>query len=244
MIWYVNPGGRRGMAKKRKKKGKEVRPRLRMSGRSFRLGEHSPWKGRSWSINPYLREVGMLSNPRRRRRRRSSYRLNPSGMFGGATGAIGRVVSNPVKSVMDGLTGALAMYMTIAIPNWLLPFPGTDLMSKGLRLATRVAAGGLLVAVFPQESVKQGASIGALGGSALDFFNTRVIIGSGDVGQTPLALLAPVTGMAAYSRPLLPAARGLNAYSRPMTAAARGLASFSRNPGGGMSGMTLGHRLF
>jgi hypothetical protein len=227
------------MAKKRKSR-KQIRPRLRLSGRTFKLGDTSPFKGRSWNINPYLREVGMSVNPRRRRRR--SYRLNPAGMFGGATGAIGRVVSNPVKSVMDGLTGALAMYMTIAIPNWLLPFPGTDLMSKGIRLATRVAAGGLLVAIFPQESVKQGASIGALGGSALDFFNTRVIIGSGDVGQTPLALLAPVTGMTAYSRPMLPAARGLNAYSTPMTAAARGLAAYSRNPG--MSGINLGHRLF
>ena len=110
-------------------------------------------------------------------------------------------------------------FMTIAIPNWLLPFPGIDFMSKILRLVSRVAAGGLIVMVAPTGSrpaAVAGASIGAIGSTALDFFGTRLIIGAGDTGQLPLALLAPVTGVAAYGRPMLPAAQGVGAYTLPM----------------------------
>jgi hypothetical protein len=148
-----------------------------------------------------------------------------------------------MDAVTDGLSGALAMYMTIAIPNWILPFPGVDLMSKLIRTATRIATGGLLVGFFGRYSpaIKSGASIGAIGGAVLDFFGTRVIVGQGDVAQTPLALLAPLTGtMAAYTRPILPSGRGLNAYTGPMIAAARGLAARPDFPARAIAG----HKLF
>lgn len=232
---------------KRKKKAKrpsvfgsgEHRPRLRMSGHRFRIGSHSPYKGaRKWAINPYLREVSMLGNPRRHRR--SHYRHNPMG--GGMTGAVMNTFKNPMASVVDGASGALAMYLTIAIPNWILPFPGSDIMSKVLRLVTRVATGGLLTGFFggKHPAVKTGASIGAIGGSLFDFFGTRIIVGAGDTGQTPLALLAPVTGVTAYSRPLIPSARGITAYSRPMTSAAKGLTGAPDFP----ARSTTSHRLF
>lgn len=233
------------MAKRRKKAKRgggfgsgEHRPRLHIRGRTFKLGTRSPYKGSAWAINPYMREVSMLSRNPRRRGRRRSYRGNPMG--GGAIGAVTNVFKNPVGSVMDGLTGALAMYMTIAIPNWILPFPGVDLMSKLLRTGTRVATGGLLVSFFKNPAVRTGASIGAIGGAVLDFFGTRVIVGQGDAAQTPLALLAPITGMTAYTRPMIPSARGLNAYTRPMTAAARGLAARPDFP----SRAIMAHKLF
>jgi len=236
------------MAKKRKRsKGQggvfgksEHRPRLHLRGRTFKLGTHSPYKGRSWAMNPYLREVGMLVNPRHRRHhRRHSYRHNPLG--GGPLGALTQTFKHPMASVMDGLTGALAMYMTIAIPNWILPFPGVDLMSKLLRLGTRVAAGGLIVSFFKQPAVRTGASIGALGGSVFDFLGTRIIVGQGDTGQTPLALLAPITGgMTAYTRPVLPSARGLNAYTRSILPSASGLTAAPAFP----ARSVVGHKLF
>lgn len=230
------------MAKRRRKKHRggfgagEHRPRVHLGGGGlFRLGPHSPYKGRFHRVNPLLREVGMLAaNPHRRRR----YRHNPMG--GGMVGAVTSVVTRPVQSITEGLTGALAMYLTISIPNWILPFPGVDVMSKVVRLLTRVAAGGLLYGFWRTEPVKTGAMIGSVGGAVLDFIGTRVIVGSGDVGQTPLALLAPVTGgVSAYSRALVPTA-GMRAYSRPVLSAARGMSARPDFP----ARSVFGHNLF
>ena len=201
------------MARKRKGRGVQHRPRIRLSGGGFLLGARSPWKGKVHRVNPYtLSEVGML-NPRHRRYRR--YSRNPAG----PVASVMALTRRPGAILMDGVVGTLSAYMTIAIPNWLLPFPGIDFMSKILRLVSRVAAGGLIVMVAPTGSrpaAVAGASIGAIGSTALDFFGTRLIIGAGDTGQLPLALLAPVTGVAAYGRPMLPAAQGVGAYTLPM----------------------------
>jgi hypothetical protein len=151
-------------------------------------------------------------NPHRRRHGRHSVRHNP-----GPIANVTALVRHPMPTLMDGLVGTVSAYLTISLPNWLLPFPGTDLMSKVLRLVTRAAAGGLVVMVAPRGSrhaAIAGASIGAVGSFAFDFLGTRLIVGSGDTGQVPLALLTPITGVAAYGRAMLPAARGARTYAQ------------------------------
>ena len=227
------------MARKRNRRtrGAEHRPRVRLSGGGFLLGPRSPWKGKVHRVNPYtLSEVGMLMNPRHRRRHhRHSYRLNP-----GPVANVQALIRRPGATLMDGLIGTVSAYMTIALPNWLLPFPGTDLMSKVLRLVTRAAAGGLVVLVVPRgtrQAALAGAGIGAVGSTILDFFGTRLIVGTGDTGQLPLALLAPITGVGTYGRPMLNAARGTAAYARPMV---RGVGAPPAFPGRGI----VKHNLF
>lgn len=165
-------------------------------------------------------------NPRRRRRHHS-YAHNP-----GMMSDLQHFVSHPMGMLADGTLGAVSAYLTISIPNWILPtFTGPDLMSRVVRLALRVAAGGLVSSLLSPmargsaPAIRAGAVIGAVGGAVFDFMGTRVIIGNGDVGQTPLSLLAPLTGgttttttapaataayarLSAYSSPMLPAARG------------------------------------
>lgn len=164
----------------------------------------------------------MYGNPRHSRR--YHYR-NPDGMMGEIQG----FMRSPMDHVMHaGMTG-LGAFGSIALPNWLLPFPGTDIMSRLIRLATRLAAAGLITGFAParfRSSVRDGAMLGAVGSTIFDFFGTRIIIGAGDTGQTPMALLAPLGGaggtaptaataayarigrMMAYTAPMLPAAAG------------------------------------
>lgn len=213
------------------------RPRLLGSPGHFRSSTRSPWH--HYRVNPHLlREVGMAygMNPRHRRRR---YHHNP-----GMLGNLKNVVANPMDAVMEGTLGVLSAYLTISIPNWLLPFPGSDLMSRLLRAGTRIAAGGLVYSLLAplgsRDAVRAGAAMGAVGSTIFDFIGTRVIIGASDTGQTPLALLAPLSGgvaaapvtttsayarLSAYSRPMLPAARGQRAttIAGPAAFPARGL---------------------
>lgn len=166
----------------------------------------------------------MYGNPRRRHRRHYSH--NP-----GMMGDLQHMVSHPMGVLADGTLGALSAYLTISIPNWILPFPGADLMSRVIRLATRVAAGGLVSSLLipmargSAGAIRGGAAIGAIGSTIFDFMGTRVIIGANDTGQTPLALLAPL-GMGTTAAPAPTAATAayarLSAYSQPMIPAARG----------------------
>jgi len=178
-----------------------------------------------------------FGNPRRRGRR--SYRHNP-----GMMADVQRVWTHPMDTLLDGTLGAVSAYMTIAIPNWLLPYPGADIMSRVIRAVSRVAAGGLVYALFSplapgsKEAIRAGAAIGAIGSTIFDFMGTRLIIGATDTGQTPLALLAPLTGgipavaavgayarLGAYSAPMLPAAMGrrTTTIAGPASFPARGL---------------------
>lgn len=201
------------------------RPRLLGSPGHFRASTRSPWH--RYRVNPHmLKEIGMAyGNPRRHRRHHYSH--NP-----GMMSDLQHFVSHPMGMLADGTLGAVSAYLTISIPNWILPtFTGPDLMSRVVRLALRVAAGGLVSSLLSPmargsaPAIRAGAVIGAVGGAVFDFMGTRVIIGNGDVGQTPLSLLAPLTGgtatapaptaataayarLAAYSAPMLPAARG------------------------------------
>jgi hypothetical protein len=183
----------------------------------------------------------MYGNPRRRRRHHYSH--NP-----GMMSDVQHFISHPMGMLADGTLGALSAYLTISIPNWILPFPGADLMSRVIRLATRVAAGGLVASLLTPMArgsagaIRGGAAIGAIGSTIFDFMGTRVIIGANDTGQTPLALLAPLTGgttttttapaataayarLSAYSAPMLPAARGSRAttIAAPPSFPARGI---------------------
>jgi hypothetical protein len=217
------------------------RPRLLGSPGHFRSSTRSPWH--HYRVNPHLlKEVGMMyGNPRRRRRHHYSH--NP-----GMMSDVQHFISHPMGMLADGTLGALSAYLTISIPNWILPFPGADLMSRVIRLATRVAAGGLVASLLTPMArgsagaIRGGAAIGAIGSTIFDFMGTRVIIGANDTGQTPLALLAPLTGgttttttapaataayarLSAYSAPMLPAARGSRAttIAAPPSFPARGI---------------------
>jgi len=227
--WAGKRSGRtRGRAKTKRRKSTRIwgsagtrrhphRPRLLGSPGHFRSSDASPWHG--YRVNPHLlREVGMaFGNPRRRKH----YRHNP-----GMMADLQRVASHPMDAVMEGTLGALSAYLTISIPNWLLPYPGADIMSRVIRAASRVAAGGLVYALLSplgsRDAVRAGAAIGAIGSTVFDFMGTRVIIGANDTGQTPLALLAPLTGGIPAPAPVMSAYERLGAYSAPMLPAARG----------------------
>lgn len=212
-------GGRRvwGRSSRAGTKARPRRPRLLGSPGHFRGSPHSPW--RHYRVNPHLlREVGMMygGNPRH----------NPT--FN-VMGDLQDVIRNPMDAVMDGGLGLLTAYMTIAIPNWLLPYPGADITSRLIRAASRVAAGGLLYSLLvpmargSAGAIKAGAAMGSIGATLFDFLGTRVIIGANDTGQTPMALLAPLSGgVAAPPVTTTGAYARLSAYSQPMLAAARG----------------------
>lgn len=222
--WFVNP-------RKRKKKtrggGRQRRPRVRVSGRRFLLGSRSPFKGKVRFVNPiirnpFIREVGMYGlNPRRRRR----YRGNPSiirNPNGAGAPTLQGVMRNPLGVVTTGFTAMGAAYLTNSIPNMFNIFPGTDMVSKLLRGVVRVVVGGFVYgavkAIAPRQAnaAAAGAAVGSIGATVLDLLNTRLILGYGDVVQTPMMLFAGVgtifggapTGTAGY--------RGVGAYTRPM----------------------------
>jgi hypothetical protein len=237
--WFVNPKRR----KKTRGGGRVRRPRVRVSGRRFLLGSRSPFKGKVRFVNPiirnpFIREVGMYGlNPRRRRRYRGNPSIirNPNG-----TGAptLQGVMRNPLGVVSTGFTAMGAAYLTNSIPNMFALFPGTDLVSKLLRGVVRVVVGGFVYgavkAIAPRQAnaAAAGAAVGSIGATVLDLLNTRLILGYGDVVQTPGMLFAGVgnifggatTGTAGY--------RGVGAYTRPMGR----LGAYTR-PMGGYAGI-------
>jgi hypothetical protein len=162
-----------------------------------------------YSWNPSLiKEVGMFGNPHRRHRRRR-YSHNPRRHrgarhhSGGHGVGVMTMVRDPMGTVTKGLVGSVGVFLPIATANWLLPFPGTDIMSRLLRFATRAAAGGLIVQFGSRfvgrsaEALKIGAFIGVAGSTVLDFLGTRVVVGLGDTQQVPMQLLAGFTAPAA-----------------------------------------------
>lgn len=149
-----------------------------------------------------------LVNPRHRRRhhrkghrrhhRRHHYGINPRRHHRGGGSRLGMLsmIQRPGEAVSKGLFGVLGAFLPTATANWLLPFPGTDIMSKVLRFGSRAAAAGLLVnfgrpmAGRYAEAMNVGAYIGVAGGTLLDFLGTRIVVGYGDTTQTPGQLLA------------------------------------------------------
>jgi hypothetical protein len=170
--------------------------------------------------NPFIREVGMFRNARHRRRRgrRNPIIRNPAGSL-----SIGNVMRNPMQTVTTGFVAVGSAYMTNTIPNMLGMFQGTDLVSKALRGLLRVVVGGFVYGAVRSfaprhaQSAAVGAAVGSIGATVLDFMNTRLVLGYGDVTQSPMTLFAGVgtmfsggvAGYGAYARPM-------GAYARPM----------------------------
>lgn len=240
--WFVNPRRRhkrkKGHRAHRRRVGHVVhRPRVRVGGHTFTLGLRSPYKGRIHRVNPiirnpiirnpYIREVGMYGlNPRRRHHRRRHHRnpiiRNPMG--GGSAPSLQNVMRNPLGIVTQGFTAVGTAYMTNSIPNMFGLFPGVDMVSKLLRGVVRIVVGGFVYgavrALAPRQApaAAVGAAIGSIGATVLDLLNTRLVLGYGDVVQTPGMLFAgvgsmfgtaPTTAVGAYTRPM-------GAYTRPM----------------------------
>lgn len=229
-------------------RGGQHRPRVHVSGHRFILGSRSPYKGRIHRVNPiirnpiirnpFIREVGMYGlNPRRRRRHH--YRHNPIIRNPGGAGAptLQGVMRDPLGIVTQGFTAVGTAYLTNSIPNLFattIPFlGGVDMVSKLLRGVARVVVGGFVYGAVRSLAPRQapaaavGAAIGSIGATVLDLLNTRLILGYGDVVQTPGMLLGGVgsifggapagatagyRGMGAYTRPM----GRLGAYTRPM----------------------------
>ncbi|MCI0372302.1 MAG: hypothetical protein L0214_13245 [candidate division NC10 bacterium] len=242
--WFVNPRRRR-----RKGLGRQHRPRVRVGAHTFTLGLRSPYKGRIHRVNPiirnpFIREVGMYGlNPHRRRRYR--YRRNP--IIRNPTGALslGGIMRNPLGVVSNGFAAVAGAFLTNSIPNMFGLFAGPDMVSKLLRGTVRVVVGGFVYGAarsfLPQQApaVAVGAAMGSIGATVLDLLNTRLVLGYGDVTQTPGMLLAGVgtifggsptgyMGVGAYTRPM-------GAYTRPMGAFRTG---FSGIYGSNSMGMT------
>jgi hypothetical protein len=177
-------------------------------------GYGSEWLPSHYAGNPgLLKEVGMFGlNPHRKHHRkghrghrryhkhRTFYTINPKGS--GGVGVMS-MISRPMETVTNGLAGAVGVFLPIAVPNWLLPFPGTDIMSKAIRFATRAAAAGLMLQFGGRflgryaAAFKAGAYIGVAGSTVLDFMGTNIVIGYGDTTQTPGRLLAGFSAPAA-----------------------------------------------
>lgn len=221
--WLVNP-------RRRKSRGgsRQYRPRVVRVGTSgFRLGARSPFKGKISRINPYLMETGMLAlNPPRRHRRshrRRHYRRNPHRSRGASLSGVTGFLTHPGATLSNGVLGAVGAFLPIALANTFLPLgvptpeaPQDTLMSKALRFVARSLVGGLVIAgarsLVPRATpaVATGVAIGVGGSTLLDFLNTSVIIGRGDVVQTPGMLLAGVGNLGGIFG--TPAATGAGAY--------------------------------
>ena len=232
--WFVNPRRKRRVRTRgRARASRQRRPRVRVSGHTFILGRRSPFKGRIRRVNPiirnpiirnpFIREVGMYGmNPRRRRR----YRGNPSiirNPNGSGAPTLQGVMRNPLSVVTTGFTAMGTAYLTNSIPNMFNLFPGVDLVSKLLRGVVRVVVGGFVYGAVKAIAPKQasaaaaGAAVGSIGATVLDLLNTRLILGYGDVVQTPMMLFAGVGSIFGGAAPAGTAGyHGVGAYTRPM----------------------------
>lgn len=147
-------------------------------------------------VNPRRRRHHKHNARRRHHRRHRGYAINPRRHHGGSSLGVLSMVQHPGDAVSKGLFGVLGAFLPVAVPNWLLPFPGTDIMSKVLRFGSRAAAAGLMVQFGGRmagrnlDALKVGAYIGVAGGTLLDLLGTRIVVGYGDVTQTPGQLLA------------------------------------------------------
>jgi hypothetical protein len=172
--------------------------------------------------NPYLKETSMARlNPKHRKHHRKGhhrhhrnagipwhvvrsvprYRRNPNG----ASGMLS-LATHPMQLLKDGAIGALSTYATIVVPNAILPFPGTDLTAKALRLLTRAVWGGILHTFGSKflpgsgPAILTGAMIGAGGGFVFDLFGFQMIVGQTDASQTAIIPTFSMPSLAGYGR--------------------------------------------
>lgn len=226
----------------------------------------NPARGRR--TNPWIKEIVMpFANPRRHRRRhhRSHARhsrnwpiiVNPrhrrhrgrGGAVGGLVGGTGMFFRNPGDLLMGGAVGSVAAFAAIAVPNWLLPTPGTGLMDKVIRFASRAAAGGLLYTLIKQmapryaASALTGVTIAVGGGAVFDLMGVTLAIGRGDTILLPGQLLPTGFSFTGYTRPMgtivAPRHAQLGAYT-PRQVAFRGI----HGPGSWGVSPELGTRVY
>jgi hypothetical protein len=161
--------------------------------------------------------------------RHRRHHRNPEG------GGVTMFMRKPGDLLMGGAVGAVAAFGSIAFPNSFLPFPGTTMMDKVLRLASRAAAGGLLVTLMRKMAPRYandaliGATIAVGGGFVLDLLGITLAIGKGDTVLLPgqlvptnlSSMFTSITGqpLAGYTRPMgalaMPAGGTFGAYSSP-----------------------------
>lgn len=180
-----------------------------------RHGRHHARHSRNWPI---------IVNPRHRRHHRGHG--GGAGVGGGAT----MFFKNPSDLLMGGAVGSLAAFGAISVPNWLLPFPGTGIMDKVLRLASRAAAGGILYTLIRKmapryaASALTGVTIAVGGGAVLDLLGVTLAVGKGDTVLLPSQLIPTSLnfGFTGYTKPMgslaVPRYAQLGAYTRPQTA--------------------------
>ncbi len=197
--------------------------------------------------NPWIKEIIMpfMANPRHRRRHHRHHArrnwpiiVNPRhrrhhrghGGGGGVAGGATMFFKNPGDLLMGGAIGSLAAFGAISVPNWLLPFPGTGIMDKVLRLASRAAAGGLLYTLIRKmapryaASALTGVTIAVGGGAVLDLLGVTLAVGKGDTVLLPSQLIPTGInfGFTGYTRPMgaimAPQYAQLGAYTRPQAA--------------------------
>lgn len=237
--WFVNPRKRR---RRTKGHGKVHRPRVRVSGHRFILGKRSKWKGRIHRVNPiihnpFVRGISMF-NPHRRRHRRH-YRRNPIIRNPGVMSGVTQAIRDPMGLIAQGGVGAASAFLTISVSNMLQGmigmFTGAGIVDKLARGVIRAGVGSFLYGFIKSFAPRQanaalvGVAIGAGGGFIFDVLGTRLVVGVGDVAQTPGQLFAgvgnignlfgggaAVAGYGAYVRPM-------GAYVRPMGALGRGM---------------------
>lgn len=172
-----------------------------------------------------------FTNPRRRHHRRNRrhharrnwpiimnrhrrHRRNPGG-----AADVTMFMRQPGDLLMGGAVGAVAAFGSIAFPNSFLPFPGTTIMDKVLRLASRAAAGGLIVSLMRKVAPKYsqdamiGATIAVGGGFVLDLLGITLAIGKGDTVLLPGQLIPTGFSLGSFGAPLA-------GYTRPMGALA------------------------
>lgn len=103
---------------------------------------------------------------------------------------LAQVARRPIPFLFDGLLGMLGAFLTITLPNSFFPVTGADFLSKLLRGASRVAAGGVVYwgarKFLPRSAGAVGAGVGlaASGSLVFDFLNMNLILGAGDSIQT------------------------------------------------------------
>lgn len=139
---------------------------------------------------------------------------------------------HPVELLKTGAIGALSTYATIVVPNAILPFPGTDITAKVLRLLTRAVWGGVLHTFGAKflpgsgSAILTGAMIGAGGGFVLDLFNTQVIVGQTDQSQTSIIPAFSMPTLAGYRGAI--GVRGYGVYTDRQQAMPAGYGAYTR----------------
>ena len=177
--------------------------------RSRRLDGTRLWLKRNdgvWLDNPRRRNPWLaIYNARKGGRTMRRYRRhNPEVLTG--------LMRNPMGVATDAVAGIAGLYFPIAIGNWMQTFlpagtpgAGVAITDKLVRLGVRGGAawaihrfGSGWVPAGARQPLAIGMIIGVAGSFVLDLIGTNVILGSGDMAQTPMGLFRGI-GLGGYA---------------------------------------------